>query len=286
MSPAVKSSEVGQALAEDGWWSARVDSVRADTAFVVPGRRARVGRIEAVGASELESFDLGWSTRPGGVFRLDSLRRDIHRTADQYAAIGHVSAQIVPDLQIADDGTTVDVTIRVDEGPPASVVAVELVGGRGPNRAFASRRAGLTGPVAPADLDRRQVRRSLEASGLYTEVGDPTLALDGRDLILQVPVVEAPPGVFDVVLGYLPPTAGASGGVVGRGRVDVRNLFGGGRRRRSSWSGRPAWRRRSRSMCRTRSCSGRRSEWAHRSPATRATRRCRGSGSERMFDTL
>lgn len=222
------SAMIGR-LSADGWLLARADSVRADTAFVTLGPRARVGQISIVGAEMLDGPTRGWSTQPGGVFRPDSLRGDLQRTAARYASIGLASAQIVPDLQISEDGATVDVTVRIDEGPASPVVAVELVGGRGPNRAFASRRAGLNGPTAPADLDRQQIRRSLEASGLYTEVGDPTFALDGADLILQVPVVEAPPGVFDVVLGYLPPNGGAGGGVVGRGRVDLRNLFGGGR---------------------------------------------------------
>ncbi len=117
----------------------------------------------------------------------------------------------------------------MDQGAQSDVVAVELVGGRGPNRAFATRRAGLTGPVRPGELDRQRVRRALLSSGLYTEVGEPSLAVDGDGLVLQVPVVESPPGAFDVVLGYLPPAGGAGGGVVGRGRVDLRNLFGGGR---------------------------------------------------------
>ncbi len=223
------ASEVVDALAADGWLLARVDSARADTVFVTRGPRARVASVELVGAS-LDAVDVGsWSTQVGGLFQLDSLRHDLARAAQRYAAIGHRSASLVPDLRVAQGGAEVDVVVRVDEGAASPVVAVELVGARRASRAFASRRAGLTGPTAPADVDRLQIQRALEASGLYTEVGVPTLALDGADLILQVPVVEAPPGAFDVVLGYLPPAGGAPGGVVGRGRVDVRNLFGGGR---------------------------------------------------------
>ena len=214
-------------LAAESRLLARADSARGDTLFVTPGPVATVGRVEVVG---LDAFDAPrWRTRPGERFWPDSLRRDLRDTAAEYAARGYGAAALVPDLQVADGGRTVDVTVRVDQGAPSDVVAVELVGGRGPNRAFASRRAGLTGPVRPGDLDRERVRRALLSSGLYTEVGDPSLAVDGDGLVLQVPVVESPPGAFDVVLGYLPPAGGAGGGVVGRGRVDLRNLFGGGR---------------------------------------------------------
>ena len=206
---------------------ARADSSRGDTLFVTPGPVAAVGRVEVVGLDALGALD--WRTTPGARFWPDSLRRDLGETALRYAALGYGAASLVPDLQVTDGGRTVDVVVRVDQGPRSDVVAVELVGGRGPSRAFASRRAGLTGPIAPGDLDRQRVRRALLSSGLYTEVGDPSLAVDGDGLVLQVPVVEAPPGAFDVVLGYLPPAGGAGGGVVGRGRVDLRNVFGGGR---------------------------------------------------------
>ena len=84
------------------------------------------------------------------------------------------------------------------------------------------------------------VRRDLEATGLYAAVGTPERVLDadGR-VVLRVPVEEAAPGVFDAVLGYLPPAGGRGGQVVGSGRVELRNLFGGGRTARVAFERTP-----------------------------------------------
>ena len=219
-------------LAAEGYLLARVDSVRSDTAFVDLGVRATVRRVETVGAAALDEPARGWRTRPGEPFRRRALEQDLAATAARYARVGQANARLVPSVDVADAGRSVDVTVRIDEGAASPVVGVELAGARGRDRAFATRRAGLDGPTPAGRIEFERVRAGLEATGLYTEVGTPVLALDADGgLVLQVPVVEAPPGAFDVVLGYLPPDGSASGagGVIGRGQVELRNPFGGGR---------------------------------------------------------
>ena len=217
-------------LAAEGFLLARVDSLRADTAFVHRGAGAAVRRVEVVGASVLDDPARGWRTRPGRPFRRRALERDLAALAGRYARLGHVGARLVPQVDVAEGGRAVDVTVRIDEGAASPVTGVELAGARGRSRSFATRRAGLGGPTPASQIDPEGVRARLEATGLYAEVGTPVLALDADGgLLLQVPVVEAPPGAFDVVLGYLPPGGASGGGVVGRGRVDLRNPFGGGR---------------------------------------------------------
>ncbi|WP_420457310.1 BamA/TamA family outer membrane protein [Rubrivirga sp.] len=226
---APSAAAAADTLAGRGFLLARLDSARADTAFVTPGPPAVVRRVTLVGTT-LADADHDWQTRPGRRFRSSELAADLGRTAERYALRGFADAQLVPEVEVASGGEAVDVTVRIDEGPEGRVVAVELAGARSPSRAYATRRAGLGGPTPPSALDAVRVRERLEASGLYADVGVPVLARDeSGDLVLQVPVVEAPPGAFDVVLGYLPPSGGAGGGVVGSGRVDLRNLFGGGR---------------------------------------------------------
>ncbi len=227
---APEAGALADSLADRGFLLARIDSARADTAFVTPGPPALVRTLTLVGTSALPDPGAEWQTRRGQPFRRAALAADLERTARRYARLGYVEARLVPQVEVADGGRAVDVTVRVDEGPEARVVAVELAGARSPSRAYASRRAGLGQPTPPSGLDALRVRERLASSGLYEDVGVPVLAQDeAGDLVLQVPVVEAPPGVFDVVLGYLPPDGGTSGGVVGSGRVDLRNLFGGGR---------------------------------------------------------
>ena len=217
-------------LSAQGFLLARLDSVRADTAFVTPGPPAVVRSLTVVGGGALDDPARDWRTREGGRYRTPDLAADLRRTAQRYAERGHVEARLVPEVEVADGGRAVDVTVRIDEGPESPVVGVELAGAGSAARGFASRQSGVTEPTPPSALRLSDVRARLEASGLYTEVGEPVLARDAAgDLVLQVPVVEAPPGAFDLVLGYLPPDGGAPGGLVGSGRVDLRNVFGGGR---------------------------------------------------------
>jgi len=217
-------------LAAAGYVLARVDSTRADTVFAAWGEPAVVRSIQVIGASALDDPTRSWGTREGRRFQLSALAHDLRQSASAYARLGHLRASLVPQVEVAEGGRAVDVTVRIDEGPATPVVGVELAGARGASRAFATRRARVDVPAVAASLDLERVRSELEASELYVEVGDPMLAVDeAGELVVQVPVVEAPPGVFDVVLGYLPPDGGAGGGVVGSGRVDLRNLFGGGR---------------------------------------------------------
>lgn len=217
--------EVADVLIDRGHLTARIDSVRQDTAFVREGPVSRTVALEVDGGP---AVDLEWETAVGEPFSTSVLRRDLEAYAAGLAALGYADAVVTPDLEVG--AGTVAVMVRVAAGPVLEVVGVEVAGGRSPSRAFASRRAGVTRPRPVPEVDLEVVRRSLSATGLYLEVGEPVIAKnESGDLVVQVPVLEAPPGLFDVVVGYLPPADQGGGSVVGRGRVDLRSPFGGGR---------------------------------------------------------
>ena len=219
-------------LATDGFPLARVDSARANTLFVVRGPEALVGAVGIVGAASARDVTAGWTTRPDAPYRPAALAADLGRTLDRYAAQGFVGTRLTPRVRLRADVGRVraDVTVEVDEGAAGVLAGVELAGVRRPSRAFASRVAGVAAGTVLASVDPEAVRRDLEATGLYTSVGVPVRVADpdGR-VVLRVPVVEAAPGAFDAVVGYLPASGGRRGQVVGSGRVELRNLFGGGR---------------------------------------------------------
>ncbi|MGB3543143.1 BamA/TamA family outer membrane protein [Rubrivirga sp.] len=222
------AASTGNALArlvDRGHLSARLDSTVRDTAYVLEGPVARVQSIEVVGGPDVV---LEWETLEGEPFSASALRRDLETYASALARLGYADAVVTPVLEV--DASQVAVTVQVATGAALEVVGAEVAGGRSPARSYVSRRTGLSAPRAVADVDLEGVRRSLVATGLYLEVGSPVIARD-RDgsLVVQVPVVEAPPGLFDVVLGYLPPAGTAGGSVVGTGRVDLRSPFGDGR---------------------------------------------------------
>lgn len=234
-------------LAADGFPLARIDSAQTDSAavlFVTTGAEARIGLFEIVGANRIGERDAttGWATRAEAPYRPTALAADMQRTLDLYAARGFVGTRLTPRVRLRTENESVlaDVTVEVDEGTPGVLAGVELSGASRSARAFASRVAG----VAPGDdlsrIDAEAVRRDLELTGLYAQVGPPERVLDadGR-VVLRVPVVEAAPGAFDAVLGYLPPSEGRAGQVVGSGRVELRNLFGGGRTARVAFDRTP-----------------------------------------------
>ena len=218
-------------LAARGFPTARIDSVRGAEVYVALGPVSRVGSLEVVGSEAVAAGRLraGWQTREGAVYSAQRLAADLRASALALARLGYADAVLVPTVT-AGEGGAVAVSVRVDEGAPAEVAGVELVGARRPSRAFASRVAAVGPGASLADLDLGRVRAALDATRLYDEVGEPVVAraADGR-VVVQVPVREAPPGSFDAVLGVLTPTDGRDLEVVGTGRVNLRNPFGGGR---------------------------------------------------------
>ena len=236
-------------LAASGFPLARVDSAQAGVLFVTTGPEATVGSVALVGATTLGERDAstGWATRPGTPYRPGALAADLALALDRYAARGFVGTRLTPRVRLrasesasGEPAAEADVTVEVDEGAPGVLAGVELSGARRPSRAFASRVAGVAPGDALAGVDAEAVRRDLESTGLYTRVGEPQRVLDadGR-VVLRVPVEEGAPGAFDAVVGYLPPAAGRAGQIVGSGRVELRNLFGGGRTARVAFDRTP-----------------------------------------------
>jgi len=217
-------------LAERGYVYARIDSISGERhIYVSAGRRAEIQSIELVGGAALDGLSDAWATRQGQPYDLRVLRADLEAAAQRYVEAGFPEAELVPTLAI--DSAGVAIRVDVTEGSQAVLAGVELVGGRSRSRGLATRLSGLQAGAAFQPLDREALRRELEATGLFESVGVPTLALDAnRQLVVQVPVLDGPPGTFDLVLGYLPSANSGSGGLVGSGRLELRNPFGGGRR--------------------------------------------------------
>lgn len=224
------SSRALAQLADSGFVYARVDSITSDhVVAVTAGERATVRTVDLIGVTSIDAELDRWKTREGKPFDQDALDADLARAAQRFLAAGFPEVALVPRLHL--DSTGLVVRVDVSEGPRALLAGVELVGGRRASRALATRLSGLRAGEAYRPFDVEALRRELEATGLFEYVGEPILALDARrQLVVQVPVREGPPGTFDLVLGYLPSANGASGGLVGSGRLELRNPFGGGRR--------------------------------------------------------
>ncbi|MDX1420346.1 MAG: BamA/TamA family outer membrane protein [Rubricoccaceae bacterium] len=224
-------------LQGQGFLLARIDSAAVGdglpTLFATRGPRPVVADLRLTGTAALdaEAFLDTAETRAGRPYDPAALDRDLDALLVRYERLGYPLAQVRPALTLipAGEAPAVDIALRVVEGRMLRLLGVELDGARRTSGRYAARVAGLTPgralvPYAPADI-----RADLEATGLFASVGPPSLVLADSGAVVRVPVEEGPPGVFDLVLGYLPPAEGRDGSVVGNGRIELRNLFGGGR---------------------------------------------------------
>jgi outer membrane protein assembly factor BamA len=231
------------ALRRAGYYYATLDSARIDEEaqppevrlYVTKGPKVVVGRIRLLGVTALDSLALleAMDTRPGRPLDPERLEADLESILLRYEASGYPLAQIrIEDAGLLPgDPPRLALTIRVEEGGALVIDRVELIGAERTKAAYVARLAGLRLGVPAPSYDPDEIRRRLEESEFFEEVGLPELVLekDGTTA-LRIRVKEASPGSFDLVLGYLPPAGGSgSGSIVGNGHILLHNLFGGGR---------------------------------------------------------
>ncbi|MEZ4695618.1 MAG: BamA/TamA family outer membrane protein [Rhodothermales bacterium] len=227
-------------LVSDGYWGAEVDSVHLAEAkdrdvvsvFARAGEPVQIVSIQLIGFSAIDSSTVrSWlSMRPGDRFKSRELDLDIARIADAYNRRGFVAADLATRVRPVSKSAAVVVDIQVEEKEPITLEAIELAEEIRSSARLVSLFAGLPVGGTLRGYDEERVRSALLDTGLYESVGTPAVRLVSSDrAIISIPMVEASPGAFDLVLGYLPGVSGRSGSVVGNGRLQLVNLFGGGR---------------------------------------------------------
>lgn len=227
-----------------GYYYARLDSAVVDSAAAPPsvrlhvqrGTRVKIGRLRIQGAEVVSPPELRrlMDTQVGAPFDFQQFEADIQALLDRYEAVGHPLAQIrVTETKL--DSTSspqLQLTLQIDEGPSLWLKRIEVPEGARTAPGLVARLAGLTMGAPLTDYDPDAIRRSLEESPFFESVEAPELTVEADGgAILHVPIEEAPPGSFDLVLGYLPPSnTRDEGQLVGSGHLLLEHLFGGGRR--------------------------------------------------------
>jgi outer membrane protein assembly factor BamA len=174
------------------------------------------------------------NTERGEPLMPDRLEADIQALLDRYERAGRPLAEIHVDRAAIDstDRSRLRLTLRVDEGPALWLKRVEPEEEARTTPALLAHLADLTIGDPLTDYDPDAIRERLAQSTLFREVGTPDLRIGPEGgATLRIPVEEAPPGAFDLALGYLPASApGQRGQFVGSGHLLLEHLFGGGRR--------------------------------------------------------
>ena len=235
-------------LQRNGYYYATVDSAVIAPRLVRPpqvmlyarrGPQVRVGTLRVDGADRLPRDRIRrlLDTREGEPLNADRLEADIAALLREYAAEGRPLAQVrVSEIALHTKGRagvepTLAVTLRIKEGPTVQLQRVEVPPPSRTSPRLVAHLARLTlgDPLRSYDLEA--IRERLQQSDLFRSVAMPRLRMTPEgDATLVVPVKEAAPGAFDVVLGYLPPSGGRSSGqLVGSGHLSLQNVFGGGR---------------------------------------------------------
>jgi len=228
----------------EGYYYAAVDSAVVDTSqspvavrvHVRSGPQSTVGRIRIQGANVVPRSELRrlMDTEVGGPLDPQQLEADIDALLDRYEREGYLLTQIrVAETRIRSSSPLrMRVTLSIKEGPELWLKRIAVPDDARTSPGLVARLAGLQVGERLTNYDPAAIQATLEQSEFFQSVGQPELSVtDEGGAILHVPVEEAAPGSFDLVLGYLPPSpTGSSGQLVGSGHLLLEHLFGGGRR--------------------------------------------------------
>jgi outer membrane protein assembly factor BamA len=237
------AGQVLNRLRRNGHYYARIDSAVVDTTTPSPtvrlyahrGPRVTVGAIRIEGTVAVPAAEVRrlLDTEEGTPLEPDVLDADLQAVLDRYERAGHPLAEIHVDRATIDstDRSRLQLTLRVDEGPALWLKRVEASENVRTTPALLAHLADLTIGAPLTNYDPEALRQRVAQSSLFRNVGTPDLRV-GADggAVLQFPVDEAPPGSFDLALGYLPGAPGEGGQLVGSGHLLLEHLFGGGRR--------------------------------------------------------
>ena len=223
-------------LQREAYLDARIDSHTVDvdgnvTLFATLGERAavsciRLNGVAVLGAEYLKSL---MTIESGTALVASTLESDINTLLHAYVQAGYPLAEIIVAALGVEDASCL--TLEIREGRMPVLAGIRLSGASRTRSDFVAKIAGLEvgrpiGPFLPDNIHAR-----LQDSGVFRNVGKPALTLDDHDgVVIQIPVDEGPPGMFDLALGYEPAQEGRKGArLVGAGHLTLRNVFGAGR---------------------------------------------------------
>lgn len=241
---------VTEVYRQNGYFDVRVsaehesdgDATRVDVRIMVmEGPQTRVGTVTIAGNTVFTADELTalLDTRAGTVPGLRTLERDMDAIVQRYERAGHAFVQCaVASMQSREgpDGTQLDITLAIDEGPRVTIDELQVSGNTETRDEVIVRemRIGVGETFDPVKIDA--IRPRLRRLNIFADVAEPELYMRGGATGIKVSVSEGRTNTFDGVVGYVPPTTvGESGYLTGLASVSMRNLFGTGRRLAFRW---------------------------------------------------
>jgi outer membrane protein insertion porin family len=218
-----------------GFLNARIADARfEDRRYLVSleaGTAARVSSIVLTDSSVVEDplTQVQLRRLEGMTFDVDQVARVFDGVIRDMARSGYPLARLeITGLTLErDDLERVVLTVHVDEGPRPELASFEIKGSDRLSPRLVSRLTQLRPGRSMDSYDPDRISDLLVRSGLVRNVRVEGLVHDERGLHIRLTVDDAPPGYFDLALGYLPDNP--AGGFLGSGHLELVNPFGGGR---------------------------------------------------------
>jgi outer membrane protein insertion porin family len=213
--------------------------------FVVvqEGKQTIVEEIVIEGNETVPSNELlrGLELRTGSAFLPNALERDIESILQVYERRGYPFASVkVKDLRFAEREVDVltSITLSVSEEAQLLIQEVRVEGNNSTKEAVVRREARLGEGIPYTPLLTERIKRRLDRLQIFSRVSlpEPYVTKESRGGLL-IKVIEGNPNRFDGIVGYAPGrTQNEKGNVTGLVEVQLRNLFGTGRRLATRWS--------------------------------------------------
>lgn len=177
----------------------------------------RISSIQITGASHFSPNDLlkSFSSKPSDTLREEILEEDIDRALKQYEDIGYPLAKITIEKIVPHDSSSLDISLRIDEGKRPRLRAVKITGNTITDSAIITREFFLN---EQPYFDKHSIeasRNRIERLGIFSEVSVPELyVINDSSIGVTIAVNETHSTYIDGILGYNPPPVPSQSGFV------------------------------------------------------------------------
>lgn len=227
---------VWKTLGENGYY----DAVWQNTTRLQPDRTEIVLQLgnawtlermewEGITEAEARNLQLRLRTRSGKPPRAEDLEADLRTILDDLNARGFLLAKAgIARIEPLSNGRLL-LRFRIDKGAPVKLAGLETEPASKLRATLLLQMLNLRKNRLLLNFDPEAAAQILRESGLLESVKKVDLRLDlNRDAHVVVTGREAPPGSFDLTLGYVPGVSGKKGSLIGNGQVLLRNPLGYG----------------------------------------------------------
>jgi len=205
-----------------GYFEVSVDSVSTDQVFITRGKRYKLHDIDIQTNNKV---DFSYSLKPGDYFESSVIQKENFRLLTKFEDMGYPVAEvrierIIPNQQ----SNTVDLFVEIETGEQWRSDALIITPTEKVGEEYVMMASGYRDSMIITPQNLREIRRNINNTGYFEEVGDPELLLrDGKKTIF-VPLKERNPNYFDGIVGFVP-TPNNDSQIVGETELGLANAF-------------------------------------------------------------